>query len=147
MLFWSRYKSRGTRILVDFWDTAMSQISGLWWWEDLTAVPASRHRIITAIVVLVGFLLSMALIGGMARSKIGLADEGDLPQYVGTRGRVAFSQIPRLLFEQTEVGQFGQGQRFRTASAGPGISGAGARGPQAADSVLVRRRPATALEP
>jgi len=91
----------------------MSQISGLWWWEDLTAVPASRHRIITAIVVLVGFLLSMALIGGMAHSKIGLADEGDLPQYVGTRGRVAFSQIPRLLFEQTEVGQFGQGQRFR----------------------------------
>ena len=91
----------------------MSQISGLWWWEDLTAVPASRRRIITAIVVLAGFLLSIFLIGGMAHSKIGLVDENDLPQYIGTSGQVAFSQIPHLLLEKTEIGQFGQSQRFR----------------------------------
>ncbi|SHL53220.1 hypothetical protein SAMN05444159_6123 [Bradyrhizobium lablabi] len=91
----------------------MLQGSGLWWWEDFAAVPASRRRAITGIVIVLGFLLSGLLIGGLSYSKIGLVDENDLPQYVGTEGHIAFSQIPRLLLEKTEVGQFGQSQRFR----------------------------------
>src|SRR6266704_2475136 len=91
----------------------MREVSGLWWWEDFAAAPASRKRAITGLVIVVGFLLSVFLIGGLSHSKIGLVDENDLPQYVGTEGHVAFSQIPRLLFEKTEVGEFGKSQRFR----------------------------------
>jgi hypothetical protein len=92
---------------------ANSRILGLWWWEDFSTVTVPRRRVIAFLVVVFGFLASVALIGGLSQSKIGLTDENDLPQYVGTTGRLAFSQIPRLLFEKTEIGQFGQSQRFR----------------------------------
>jgi hypothetical protein len=86
---------------------------GLWWWEDFAAVSALRRKIITAFVVVCGFLASGFLIGELANSKIGLTDENDLPQYVGTRGQISFADIPRLLVEKTDLGQFGQSQRFR----------------------------------
>jgi hypothetical protein len=92
---------------------ANSRAMGIWWWEDFSAVPIPRRRVIAVLVIVFGVLVSIALIGGLSRSKIGLTDENDLPQYVGTTGHVAFSQIPRLLIEKTEVGQFGQSQRFR----------------------------------
>jgi hypothetical protein len=91
----------------------MLQGSGLWWWEDFAAAPASRRKVITGFVIVLGFLLSVFLIGGLSHSKIGLVDENDLPQYVGTDGHIAFSKIPRLLLEKTEVGEFGKSQRFR----------------------------------
>jgi len=65
------------------------------------------------LVIVLGFLASWLLIGELARSPLGLTDENDIPQYVGTRGYLAFSDIPRLLIEKTEVGLFGQFQRFR----------------------------------
>jgi hypothetical protein len=94
-------------------DVGMSNLSGLWWWEDFAAARTSRRKAITGLVIAFGFLLSVFLIGGLSHSKIGLVDENDLPQYVGTEGHIAFSQIPRLLLEKTEVGQFGKSQRFR----------------------------------
>jgi hypothetical protein len=90
-----------------------SQALGLWWWEEFSAVAVPRRRVIAVLVIVFGVLASIALIGGLFRSKIGLTDENDLPQYVGTTGHVAFSQIPGLLMEKTEIGQFGQSQRFR----------------------------------
>jgi hypothetical protein len=86
---------------------------GLWWWEDRVATPGYRLAVMIGLVIVLGFLASWLLIGDLAGSKIGLTDENDLAQYVGSRGYVAFSDIPHLLAEKTEVGQFGQGQRFR----------------------------------
>lgn len=102
-------KIAGSRI----WGNGLSTEWGVWWWEDFGAVPAFRRRFITALVTVFGFLASWFLIGDLAGSKLGLTDENDLPQYVGTRGHIEFSDIPRLLIEKTEVGQFGQIQRFR----------------------------------
>jgi hypothetical protein len=92
---------------------ANSRALGLWWWEDFSAVTIPRRHVIAVLVIIFGVLASILLIGGLSRSKIGLTDENDLPQYVGTTGHVAFSQIPGLLIEKTEIGQFGQSQRFR----------------------------------
>jgi hypothetical protein len=92
---------------------ANSRTLGLWWWEDFSTVPIPRRRVIAVLVVVLGILASVALIGGLSQSKIGLTDENDLPQYLGTSGHVTFSQIPQLLFEKTEIGQFGRSQRFR----------------------------------
>ena len=78
---------------------ANSRTLGFWWWEDFSAVPMPRRRVIAVLVVVLGILASVALIGGLSQSKIGLTDENDLPQYLGTSGHVAFSQIPQLLFE------------------------------------------------
>jgi hypothetical protein len=112
---------RGAALRAGYWHSGMSQASGFWWWEDFAAVPASRQKLITAIAVLTGFLISIFLVGGLSHSKIGLVDENDLPQYVGSSGHVAFSQIPRLLIEKTEIGQFGESQRFRPVPAGGGF--------------------------
>lgn len=73
----------------------------------------SQRRVVAVLVVVLGLLASVALIGALSESKIGLTDENDLPQYAGTTGHVAFSQIPGLLLEKTEVGDFGRSQRFR----------------------------------
>jgi hypothetical protein len=94
-------------------EKAGSQDWGFWWWEDFSALAVPRRRVIAVLVAVFGLLASIALIGGMSRSPIGLTDENDLPQYVGTTGHITFSQIPKLLIDKTEVGQFGQSQRFR----------------------------------
>jgi hypothetical protein len=86
---------------------------GLWWWEDFAAVPARRRKLIAVLVIALGFFASLCLIGGLAQSKLGLTDENDLPQYVGARGTIGFSEIPRVLVTTTEVGEFGLSQRFR----------------------------------
>ena len=95
------------------WEIVLSTGWGLWWWEDFAAVSAFRRKVITALVIVLGFLASWFLIGDLAGSKLGLTDENDLPQYVGTSGHLEFKDIPRLLIEKTEVGQFGESQRFR----------------------------------
>lgn len=91
----------------------MAPSSGLWWWEKIGNVPPARRAKITWLIVAVSFFISVFLIGGLSQSKIGLVDENDLPQYVGVSGHVALDQIPQLLVEKTEVGQFGQSPRYR----------------------------------
>lgn len=85
----------------------------LWWWEGGVAMSGRRHAIIATLVVVLGLLASWLLIGDLGRSTLGLVDENDVPQYIGVRGYISFSDIPRLLVEKTEIGNYGQLQRFR----------------------------------
>ena len=64
------------------------------------AVSAFRRKVITALIIVNDVLASWFLIGDLAGSKLGLIDENDLPQYVGTRGHLEFSDIPRFLISR-----------------------------------------------
>jgi len=85
----------------------------LWWWEDCAAVSPFRRVVLAGLIIVFGLLASELLIGDLAGSKLGMVDEIDLVEFVGARGRVAFSDIPRILLEKTEVGNFGASPRYR----------------------------------
>lgn len=60
-----------------------------------------------------GLSISLLLLGPLLKSSIGLVDENDIAFYLGTAGRVAFSDIPRTLVEKTNILAFGSGALVR----------------------------------
>ena len=91
----------------------MSLAPWLWWWNKFSDAPEAVRARATIFIVIVGFAGSLFLTGELSHSKIGLVDESDLAEYVGTQGHLTFTQIPNVLMRKTEIGRFGQSPRFR----------------------------------
>jgi hypothetical protein len=62
--------------------------------------------------LLVGFVVATVLLGPLIGAKLALPDENDIPTFMGRDG-ITIADVPRVVVEKTEVGEYGQGQRMR----------------------------------
>ncbi|MCX7309036.1 MAG: hypothetical protein NTZ72_14260 [Afipia sp.] len=93
-----------------------SKLSGsvIAWWGSVIGTRLSQPSFnASAAIVAMSFVISFAMLGPLLSSKIALVDESDIPQYLGVTGNVKFTQIPSIVLNQTEIGNFGKSQRYR----------------------------------
>jgi len=91
----------------------MAGAAGIWWWAEIDSTSNRAKATTACAIVIMSYIASYALLGPELNAKLALVDEHDIPVFMGPSHQVEYSQIPRILVEKTEVGQFGESSRFR----------------------------------
>lgn len=66
-----------------------------------------------AVLLVLGLTLGSYTLGPLTRARWGIIDDHEIVHFVGPTGRLPFSDIPRVLLRETEVGAVGYVSRFR----------------------------------
>lgn len=63
--------------------------------------------------ILVFALVWIGMAGPMLNARLGMIDDHETMQYLGSDGRINLQEIPSILLNQTEVGKWGSSSRYR----------------------------------